>query len=128
MTRKQLLIVAHFFMMKAMYGSEFWCLNDSLLSRLECFQAEVGKRILRLLGGFPSLLLVLAVLLLDTLAEYHGLVSQIIIYCTIQKVFISFSGIGNIMPLCNTQIPEARYIEILHMTSINNNTSVPEYS
>ena len=31
-----------------MYGSESWCLNTSLLSKLESFQAEVGKRILRL--------------------------------------------------------------------------------
>ena len=26
-----------------MYGSESWCLNASLLSKLESFQAEVGK-------------------------------------------------------------------------------------
>ena len=31
-----------------MYGSEFWHLNTTLLSRLESFQAELGKRILRL--------------------------------------------------------------------------------
>ena len=30
------------------YGSEFWHLNTTLLSRLESFQAELGKRILRL--------------------------------------------------------------------------------
>ena len=31
-----------------MYGSESWILNSTLLSRLESFQAELGKRILRL--------------------------------------------------------------------------------
>ena len=31
-----------------MYGSEFWHLNTTPLSRLESFQAELGKRVLRL--------------------------------------------------------------------------------
>ena len=31
-----------------MYGSESWILNSTLLSKLESFQAELGKRILRL--------------------------------------------------------------------------------
>ena len=31
-----------------LYGSEFWHLNTTLLSRLESFQAELGKRVLRL--------------------------------------------------------------------------------
>ena len=31
-----------------MYGSECWCLNATLLSKLESLQADLGKRILRL--------------------------------------------------------------------------------
>ena len=31
-----------------MYGSESWVLNSSLLSKLESFQSELGKRILKL--------------------------------------------------------------------------------
>ena len=31
-----------------MYGSESWVLNSTLLSKLESFQAELGKRILKL--------------------------------------------------------------------------------
>ena len=31
-----------------LYGAEFWILNISLLKKLESFQAEIGKRILRL--------------------------------------------------------------------------------
>ena len=31
-----------------MYGSESWILNSTLLNKLESFQAELGKRILRL--------------------------------------------------------------------------------
>ena len=31
-----------------MYGSESWMLNSTLLSTLESFQAELGKRILKL--------------------------------------------------------------------------------
>ena len=31
-----------------MYGAEAWCINASLLSKLESFQSEIGKKILRL--------------------------------------------------------------------------------
>ena len=31
-----------------MYGAEFWSLNSTLLSKLESFQAQLGKRILKL--------------------------------------------------------------------------------
>ena len=30
------------------YGTESWCLNETLLSKLESFQAQLGKRVLKL--------------------------------------------------------------------------------
>ena len=44
----------------AIYGSENWYVTEALLDRLECFQVEIGRRILKFLVSHSSMAVRLA--------------------------------------------------------------------